>query len=152
MIAKLKAAALSAALVAAVSSPAAAERVALPGALPVDEAVANVAEAVRANGDRVFLTVDFRRGAAGAGVDMRPTTAVLFGGPEIGAAALAEAQTLGLFVPLRLLAWEDAAGKVWISYEDPADVAPLHGLSADHPGVARMRAALARYAAVAAGE
>jgi uncharacterized protein (DUF302 family) len=30
---------------------------------------------------------------------------------------------IGLDLPLRVLAWEDAAGKVWVGYTAPADLA-----------------------------
>ena len=58
---------------------------------------------------------------------------------------------MALFVPLRILAYEDAEGATWLIYSDPAEAAAEHGLDPAHPAVARMRGALARMAAAAAG-
>jgi uncharacterized protein (DUF302 family) len=41
-----------------------------------------------------------------------------------------EQQTAGIDLPLKALAWEDADGKVWLSYNDPAWIAQRHGLGA----------------------
>ena len=35
-------------------------------------------------------------------------------------------QTIGIDLPLKLLAWEDANGAVWASYNDPAWLAARH--------------------------
>jgi uncharacterized protein (DUF302 family) len=39
------------------------------------------------------------------------------------------AQTIGIDLPLKALAWEDATGKVWLSYNDPAWLADRHGIA-----------------------
>ena len=37
-------------------------------------------------------------------------------------------QTAGIDLPVKALAWEDAEGKVWLSYNDPDWIAARHGL------------------------
>ena len=120
--------------------------------VPVDQAVSQLTEAVAKAGARVFTTVDFTKGAASQGVELRPTTVVIFGSPKIGAPALLIGQTMGLFLPLRVLAYEDALGKTWLEYPDPVDAAMEHGVPVDHPAVLRMRAALAKLTEIAAKE
>jgi uncharacterized protein (DUF302 family) len=39
------------------------------------------------------------------------------------------AQTVGIDLPLKVLVWQDAAGKTWLSYNDPAWLAQRHGVS-----------------------
>jgi uncharacterized protein (DUF302 family) len=39
------------------------------------------------------------------------------------------AQTSGIDLPLKALAWEDATGKVRLSYNDPAWLADRHGIA-----------------------
>ena len=119
--------------------------------LPVDEAIARVEQAVTQSGARVFLAVVDAAGNASVGEELRPTKLILFGSPKIGATALQASQEMGLFVPLRLLAHEDADGQTWLTYPDAAEAAAEHGLSPDHPAVARMQSAMERMAAVAAG-
>ncbi len=128
-----------------------AETTRLRGALPVDEAIARVGAAVDAAGAQVFLIVDFQDGNARVGETLRPTKLILFGSPKIGAAALQDAQAMGLFVPLRLLAYEDADGATWLAYPVAREAAAEHGLDPAHRAVARMQAAMERMAAVAAG-
>ena len=52
-------------------------------------------------------------------------------------------QTMGLSLPLKALAWQDAAGKVWLGYDAPADLAKEHGVPTDYPAIARITSALA---------
>lgn len=128
-----------------------AERISLTSDAPVDISVARLTEAVGDAGATVFATVDFARGSARVGADLRPTTVVIFGSPEIGGTALQSGQTLALHLPLRILFFEDASGRTWLIYDDPADIAPTHGVPSDDPAVRRMQAALARFASIAAG-
>ena len=52
--------------------------------------------------------------------------------------------------PLKALVYQDAAGKVWLAYNDPASLARRHGLGSDvEPAVKAMSAALAALAAAA---
>jgi len=39
-------------------------------------------------------------------------------------------QTIGIDLPLKALSWEDASGRVWLSYNDPGWLAQRHGLDA----------------------
>lgn len=40
-------------------------------------------------------------------------------------------QTIGIDLPLKALVWQDAAGKTWLSYNDPSWLAKRHGAEAD---------------------
>ena len=48
--------------------------------------------------------------------------------PRAGTPLLVESPRAGLDLPLKALAWQDAAGQVWISFNDPEYVARRHGL------------------------
>ncbi len=39
---------------------------------------------------------------------------------------MACAQTVGIDLPLKVLAWEDQVGQVWLGYNDPAWIASRH--------------------------
>jgi uncharacterized protein (DUF302 family) len=59
-------------------------------------------------------------------------------------------QTMGIELPLKALVWQDAAGKTWLSYNDPSWLARRHGMGADvEPTVKAMAAALAAVATMA---
>jgi len=76
----------------------------------------------------VFARVDHAAGAASVGLPLRPTEVVIFGNPKGGTALMQEQQSAGIDLPLKVLVWEDADGKVWLTYNDPAWIAQRHGL------------------------
>jgi uncharacterized protein (DUF302 family) len=106
--------------------------------------------AVREKGMKVFARIDHAAGAASIGMTLRPTTLLIFGNPKGGTPFMQCAQTVGLDLPLKVLVWQDEAGKVWLGYNDPAYLAARHG-AGDCPVVANMTKALAGFAATAAG-
>lgn len=134
------------------ASTAMADRINIASDAPVALSVDRLVGAVEAAGARVFTIVDFQHGAQSVGETLRPTTVVIFGSPRIGSTALQAGQTMALNLPLRILFFEDESGQTWALYDDPASVAPTHGLAADNPAVLKMRAALDRFAGIATGQ
>jgi uncharacterized protein (DUF302 family) len=53
------------------------------------------------------------------------------------------AQSAGIDLPLKVLAWQDAAGQVWVGYNDPQFLADRHGTKDCGPVVQNLRGALA---------
>jgi len=78
----------------------------------------------------VFARVDHAAGAASAGLPLRPTEVVMFGSPRGGTALMQDRQSAGIDLPLKALVFEDADGKAWLTYNDPAWIAERHGLGA----------------------
>jgi uncharacterized protein (DUF302 family) len=108
--------------------------------------------ALNERGVSIFAVIDHAAGAHGAGLDLRPTTVVIFGDPRAGTPLMQAAQTAGIDLPLKMLVWRDAAGFTQVSYNDPAWIARRNGLDPDaQPSVARMSAALSAIAAAAVG-
>jgi uncharacterized protein (DUF302 family) len=91
--------------------------------------------ALRANGLTIFARIDHAAGAAAAGLPLRPTELLIFGNARGGTPLMQADQTTGIDLPLKALVWQDAAGKTWLSYNDPAWIAKRHGLgrAADAP-------------------
>jgi uncharacterized protein (DUF302 family) len=58
-------------------------------------------------------------------------------------------QTAAIDLPLKLLAWKDADGQVWIAYNDPAYLVKRHAITDRDPVVAKMRKALGNFTAAA---
>jgi uncharacterized protein (DUF302 family) len=83
---------------------------------------------VKAKGLTVFARVDHAAGAATVGMPLRPTTVLVFGNPKGGTPLMQASQLVGLELPLKVLVWQDAAGKTWLSYEDPAYLAKRYTL------------------------
>jgi len=76
----------------------------------------------------VFARVDHAAGATSVGLPLRPTEVVMFGNPKGGTALMQDRQSTGIDLPLKALVWEDAGGKAWFTYNDPAWIAERHGL------------------------
>lgn len=76
----------------------------------------------------VFARVDHAAGAAKVGKTLRPTEVLIFGNPQGGTPFMECAQSVGIDLPLKALVWQDAAGQVWLGYNDPAWLAQRHGV------------------------
>ena len=98
---------------------------------------------VKAKGMTVFARIDHAAGAAGMGLSLRPTKLLIFGNAKGGTPLMQSVQTIGIDLPPKALVWQDASGKTWLSYNDPAWLAARHGLSGEAgAAVAMMTSAL----------
>jgi uncharacterized protein (DUF302 family) len=102
----------------------------------VDETVDRFEAGATAKGLTIFAKIDHAAGAKDAGLDLRPTTLLIFGHAKGGTPLMQLGQTIGIDLPLKVLVWEDDAGKTWLSYNDPAWIAARHGLAQSGAGVA----------------
>jgi len=82
--------------------------------------------------------------AAGVDIDLRTTEVMIFGNPNIGSHLMTSAQTAGIDLPMKALAWEDAQGQVWLGYNDPAYIAERHGIDDRGDTIEKMSKALAK--------
>ena len=77
----------------------------------------------------VFARIDHAAGAAEVGLTLRPTELIIFGNARGGTPLMQSVQTVGIDLPLKVLVWQDAAEKTWISYNEPAWIAQRHGIA-----------------------
>lgn len=111
-----------------------------------------LATAVEAAGATVFARVDHAAGAASVDMDLAAAQLLVFGNPMLGTPAMQDDPLAGLYLPLRVLVYEDAAGQVWLAYEDPEEtLEDLDGISDDAGYIAKMQGALGKLTAKAAG-
>jgi uncharacterized protein (DUF302 family) len=96
---------------------------------------------VKAKGMSVFARIDHAAGAAGVGLPLRPTEVLLFGNAKAGTPLMHSVQTIGIDLPLKALAWQDASGGTWLSYNDPSWLARRHGLGQEVDAAVRAMAA-----------
>ena len=85
---------------------------------------------VKTKGLTVFARVDHAAGASAVGLKLRPTELLIFGNARGGTPLMAADQQVGIDLPLKALVYQDADGKVWLSYNDPAWIANRFGLGA----------------------
>jgi uncharacterized protein (DUF302 family) len=86
---------------------------------------------LKAKGITVFALIDHSGEAEKAGLKMPPTKLVIFGNPKGGTPVMLAAPTIAIDLPLKVLVWEDAAGKAWISFNDPAYLQKRHDVAGD---------------------
>ena len=86
---------------------------------------------IKAQGMIVFARVDHAAGAAQVGLALRPTELLIFGNAKGGTPLMRSNQTIGIDLPLKVLVWQDASGKTWLSYNDPSWLANRHGLGTE---------------------
>lgn len=99
-----------------------------PSAHSVEQMVEAVKRLLQARGITLFGVVDHSGEAEKAGLKMKPTKLLIFGNPKAGTPVMLAAPTSAIDLPLKILVWEDADGKVWLSYNDPAYLKQRHGI------------------------
>ena len=120
-----------------------ADLVTLPSAHGADETVVRLKSLLSKKGIQVFADIDHAAGAQKVGLSLRPTRLLVFGNPQAGTPLMQSQQTIGLDLPLRILVWEDEAGKVWLAYHRPAYLAQRHGIHGHDEAVKALDAGLA---------
>jgi len=93
----------------------------------VDETVERLGTILQKLGIPLLARIDHSGGAAAMGLSMNPTKLLIFGNAKAGTPLMLAAPTLALDLPLKALVWEDADGKIWVSYNTPEYLQERHG-------------------------
>jgi uncharacterized protein (DUF302 family) len=99
-----------------------------PTSHSVDETVEKLKGVLRDKGITLFALIDHSGEAEKVGIKMRPTKLLIFGSPKAGTPLMLAAPSSAIDLPLKILIWEDAQGKVWVSYNSPAYLQERHNL------------------------
>jgi uncharacterized protein (DUF302 family) len=99
-----------------------------PTSHSVDETVEKLKGMLRDKGITLFALIDHSGEAEKVGIKMRPTKLLIFGSPKAGTPLMLAAPSSAIDLPLKILIWEDAQGKVWVSYNNPAYLQERHNL------------------------
>ena len=90
------------------------------------ETIVRLKQDIAAKGIRFFDEIDQSKLAADAGIQIRPSTLLVFGNPPLGTLFIRSNALAGLDWPVRLLVFEDEQGQVWTAYTDFAYIARRH--------------------------
>jgi uncharacterized protein (DUF302 family) len=123
----------------------------VPSRFGPKETMDRLATEIQAREMKVFARIDHAAGAAEAGLTLRPTELIIFGNARGGTPFMQSVQTVGIDLPLKALVWEDAAGKAWISYNEPGWIAHRHRVTDAEPIVNKLADLLRAISTTAAG-
>ena len=96
----------------------------------VDETVSRLTDLIRAQGMKLFAVIDQSAEAHGVGLELRPTTLVIFGNPIAGTAVMEASPLAALDLPLKVLVWADR-DQTKVSYLAPSVLADRYALDLD---------------------
>ena len=100
----------------------------IPSNHSVDQTVDKLKAILQAKGVNLFALVDHSGEAEKIGLQMPPTKLLIFGSPKAGTPLMLDAPSIAIDLPLKILIWQDTAGKVWVSYNSPAYLQQRHGI------------------------
>lgn len=92
-----------------------------------EETIAKLESLLKEKGIKLFTIIDHSGEAASAGLTMPSTKVIVFGNPKGGTPLMLAAPSAAIDLPLKILVAEDARGKVWLSWNDPAYLQQRHG-------------------------
>lgn len=148
---RMIAAALMTLLPLAAAAQAAGDRIVTQGSdNSVPETVDRLTAAAERAGATVFAVVNHGKGARTTGEEIGNSQLVILGNPALGTPAILDNRQAALFLPLRVLVYENEGGQALVAYESPARMFDaLGGIPADAEYLARMTEALEQLVAEA---
>ena len=98
--------------------------------------------AAKEKGAAIVARVNHAAAAAKVDMPLRPTEVLLFGNPKLGTPLMQSNQQAGFDLPLKVVAWEDAAGTVWVGYTAPSALAAQYAINDRAETVQKMASVL----------
>ena len=105
----------------------------LESAFGFSETLQRLRAALEAKGFAIMATIDHRAAAEAVGLDMPPTTVLVYGNPRGGTPLMLAAPDFALELPLRVLVREGDGGQVYAVFNTAGTLEGKHGLP---PGMA----------------
>jgi uncharacterized protein (DUF302 family) len=99
----------------------------LAAACGVDETLDRLEALAKKRGMTIFARINFAKDAAAAGLKMQPTQLLILGSPIGGTPLMVAAPGAALDFPLKVAAWQDGAGRCWVSFNTPEYLQQRHG-------------------------
>lgn len=93
--------------------------------------LAHVTSALEGAGLTIFGRIDHQAAAKRVGLDLPPTTVLVYGNPNAGTPLMLAAPMLALGLPLRLLVRDDGSGHAMVSFHDARTLTRAAGIPDD---------------------
>lgn len=85
----------------------------------VAQTLDRLSDGLKSRGIAIVARVDHAAAAEKAGLSLKPTQVLIFGNPKLGTPLMQSNRKVGLELPMKILAWEDDNGQVWVAYAKP---------------------------------
>jgi uncharacterized protein (DUF302 family) len=95
----------------------------------MNDTIERLKQDIASKGITFFFAVDQSKLAADAGIELRPSTLLIFGNPALGTQFITANPAAGLDWPVRLLVTQESNGEVWVVYTDFGWIARRHGIT-----------------------
>lgn len=105
------------------------------------ETISQLSRAITAAGNTIFATIDQSEAASGVGLQLRPTSLIVFGNPKGGTPLMDAFPLFALELPLKLLVW-DEQGTVKVAYAKMTERAQAYGVTGRDAAINAMDHAL----------
>ncbi len=94
------------------------------------ETLSRLRTTLEGKGLTIFAAIDHRAAAQSVGLDMPPTTVLIYGNPKGGTPLMLAAPDFALELPLRVLVRDGIDGKTYVTLNPSKDLEGKHGLPA----------------------
>ena len=115
----------------------------------VEKTVTQMTAAIEKAGATVFAVIDHQKGAQNVGLELAPTTLVLFGNPTIGTPIMQANRLAGHDLPIRVLVWSDG-GATKMAALAPETFKARYGVETDMKPLKMMAGAVGKFMDAAA--
>ncbi len=114
-----------------------------PSAHSVGETMDRLEAIVEEKDFVVIARVDHAAAAGSVDMELAPNQVLIFGKPALGTPLMAKNPLIGIDLPIKVVAYEDADGKVWLAYTKPeALVAERFGIEGEDERIEMMNKGL----------
>jgi len=120
-----------------------------PSKFSVKETVDRLTTALKDKGITPAARIDHAAAAKAVGLELRPTEVLLFGNPKLGTPLMQANRLVAIDLPMKILVWEDDAGKVWIAYTPPSTLKVRYKIDGRDDTLKAMAGALEAFASAA---
>ena len=95
----------------------------------VEETVQKISSEIEQKGLKIFSTIKHGEAAQSNGLELDPTTLIIFGNPQVGTKLMQCDQRMGLELPMKILVWQDANGDVFSGFRNPEEYQDHYNLT-----------------------
>jgi uncharacterized protein (DUF302 family) len=100
-----------------------------PSQYSIKETIDKLQAFLQQHGATIYARIDQQAELQKAGLSIAPLEFIMFGNPKAGGAIMIENPIAALELPLKIIAWQDAQGHVFIAFNDAAYIEERYSLT-----------------------